>query len=330
MKVLVVGGAGYIGSHSALAVREAGHTPVIYDNLSRGNRRLVGPFAFIEGDLGDQHRLKVALEKIDAVMHFAGLAYVDESMRDPRRYWLNNVGHSLTLVDAMMDMGVKHLVFSSSCAVYGIPASRGPITEETPRIPVSSYGATKATIEEILFSYARAYGLTFFALRYFNAAGADARGRAGEMHNPETHVIPSMLRVAAGLADHFTVYGLDYGTRDGSCIRDFVHVSDIANAHVKALEALRAAPISEAINLGSGRGYSILEVLHCVEKVTGRRVALQVSPRRQGDPPELVSSADRAQRRLNWSAQRTLEEMVRDAWNFQVGELHDIGLNSSS
>lgn len=315
MKVLVVGGAGYIGSHTALALRDSGLEPVIYDNFSTGHRRLVRDFTVVEGDLADRNRLLKALRGVDAVMHFAALAYVGESVTRPREYYENNVVCGLSLLNAMVDAGVKRLIFSSTCAVYGTP-DRLPITESSRRAPINPYGATKAAFEEALVAYSRAYDLQFVCLRYFNAAGADEFGRSGELHDPETHLIPCILRVAAGLSDVVDVFGTDYDTADGTCVRDFIHVSDLAAAHLQALELLGRERCSEFINVGNGRGYTIGEVLACAEAVTGRPIARRLCARRAGDPATLISSPRYAHERLQWSAKRSLVAMVETAWNF--------------
>jgi UDP-glucose 4-epimerase len=321
MRVLVVGGAGYVGSHAAHSLRDAGFVPIIYDNFSTGFRRLVRGLEVIEGDLGDRKKLVDALGNVDAVMHFAARAYVGESIYKPREYYDTNVRGGLNLLDAAMDAGVRRLVFSSSCAVYGVPDVL-PIQETTCRAPINPYGATKAALEIALQNYSDAYDLRFIALRYFNAAGADEKGRSGEMHDPETHLIPCILEAAAGTRDAVTIFGDDYETHDGTCVRDYIHVNDLAAAHVSALKALVSGCPSQFINLGTGIGYSIGQVIECAERITGRSIPRRVCPRRPGDPPVLISNADRAAEVLGWFPRRGLTDMVRSAWRWlQTNEI---------
>jgi UDP-glucose 4-epimerase len=315
MKVLVTGGAGYVGSHAVRELRRNGHDVLVYDNLSTGHRQLVEALELVVGDIGDRSQLKSALRGVDAVMHFAAHAYVGESVQNPRKYFDNNVGAALCLLNATIDAGIRHLVFSSTCAVYGNP-TRIPIPEDTPREPVNPYGVTKLLFERALEAYDHAYGLRFVALRYFNAAGADPSGEIGELHDPETHLIPLALAAAAGMRPAIEIYGEDYPTADGTCIRDYIHMNDLAEAHVRALEYLAEGGESIALNLGTGRGYSVKEVLAEVETVTGRALNRRTGPRRPGDPPVLVADPSRAQRTLNWRAQRSLNEIVSSAWNW--------------
>src|SRR5271163_1701426 len=269
--VLVVGGAGYIGSHAARALRQRGHEVVIYDNLSTGHAFLAEGFELLRGDIADAAMLSPALRRVDSVMHFAAHAYVGESVTNPRKYFRNNVEGGLVLLNACVDCGVRRIIFSSTCAVYGVPA-KVPIPENTPRQPVNPYGVSKLFFEQALEAYDRAYGLRFASLRYFNAAGADESGEIGELHQPESHLIPLALRAAAGAGPELQVFGSDYPTPDGTCIRDYIHVSDLAAAHVKALEHLQAGKESFAVNLGTGRGDSVQEVLSAVEEITGKKV----------------------------------------------------------
>ena len=315
MAILVVGGAGYIGSHAARALRRAGYEVVLYDNLSTGFRRLAQGFELVEGDIADEARLRPVLARVDAVMHFAAHAYVGESVENPRKYFQNNVGGALGLLNAALDAGIRRFVFSSSCAVYGIP-ERIPITEQTAREPVNPYGASKVFFENALAAYDRAYGLRSVSLRYFNAAGADESGGIGELHDPETHLIPLALAASTADGPELQIYGSDYPTPDGTCVRDYVHVNDLADAHVRALQRLEKGGDSLAINLGTGRGYSVLEVIQAAEGATGRPVRRKIGPRRPGDPPVLVADPVKAQKVLGWTAQRNLADIVSSGWTW--------------
>ncbi len=315
MAVLVVGGAGYIGSHAARALRRSGYEVIIYDNLSTGHRRLADGFPLVEGDIGDPSRLQPALSRADAVMHFAAHAYVGESVENPRKYFRNNVESALCLLNATMDAGIRRLVFSSTCAVYGVPV-KVPITEDNPREPVNPYGTSKLFFEHALEAYDKAYGLKSARLRYFNAAGADESGDIGELHDPETHLIPLALAAAAPGSAQLKVFGSDYPTPDGTCIRDYIHVNDLAEAHVRALQHLEKNAESLSLNLGTGRGYSVLEVIQAAESVVGQPVRRQIGPRRAGDPPALVANASRAEKTLGWKARYGLAEIVSTAWDW--------------
>ena len=315
MVVLVVGGAGYIGSHAARALKRAGHEAIIFDNLSTGYEFLAAGFELVKADVLDTAALMRVFPRVDAVMHFAAHAYVGESVADPRKYFRNNVEGGLSLLNAALEAGVKKIIFSSSCAVYGEPAIV-PIDEQTPRQPVNPYGVSKAFFEQALEAYDRAYGMRYASLRYFNAAGADESGEIGELHDPETHLIPIALRAAAGIGPELQVFGSDYPTPDGTCIRDYIHVNDLASAHVKALEQLAAGNQSFAVNLGTGKGSSVKEVIAAVGEVTGKRVPHRMAPRRTGDPAALVANPARAQRLLQWKATRGLRDMVATAWNW--------------
>jgi UDP-glucose-4-epimerase GalE len=315
MTILVVGGAGYIGSHTAHLLRRNGFDVVIYDNLSTGHLKLVRGFEVVQGEIADVGRLARAVYRADAVLHFAACAQVSESVSDPRKYFRNNVESGLTLLNTCLSCGIKKFVFSSSCAVYG-KAGEQPITEAVPRQPVNPYGASKLFFEHALESYDNAYGLRYTSLRYFNAAGADASGELGELHSPETHLIPIAIEVALGLRDAVGVFGNDYPTPDGTCIRDYVHVCDLADAHVLALRHLLADGDSCALNLGTGRGHSVQEVLRTVESVTDSEIARRWEGRRAGDPAVLVADPSRAEQVLGWRARRTLEEMVTSAWKW--------------
>jgi UDP-arabinose 4-epimerase len=315
--VLVTGGAGYIGSHACKALARAGYTPVAYDNLVNGHEWAVKWGPFERGDILDRARLAEVFERHRpaAVMHFAAFAYVGESVADPAKYYRNNVEGTLALLEAMRAAGVETLVFSSSCATYGIPAET-PIREDAPQAPINPYGATKLIVERILADYRTAYGLQSVALRYFNAAGADPEGEIGEAHEPETHLIPLALDVAAGDRPHIVINGDDYPTPDGACIRDYVHVSDIAEAHVLAVRALEAGRrLEPAYNLGGGAALSVAEVVGAASLVTGRNIPVVIGPRRPGDPPVLTADAGRAAADLNWRpAYPKIEDMIAHAW----------------
>jgi UDP-glucose-4-epimerase GalE len=313
LAVLVVGGAGYIGSHAARALRRSGYEVLLYDNLSTGHQRLAQGFELVIGDIADEAKLQPALALADAVMHFAAHAYVGESVRNPRKYFRNNVEAALSVLNATLDAGIRRFVFSSTCAVYGVPG-KVPITEETPREPVNPYGVSKLFFEHALEAYGHAYGLRSARLRYFNAAGADASGEIGELHDPETHLIPLALAAAAPGSSQLQVFGSDYPTPDGTCIRDYIHVNDLAEAHVRALQHLERGGDSLALNLGTGRGYSVVEVIQAAEAATGRPVRRTMGPRRPGDPPVLVADVAQSQKVLGWKATRTLEEIVSTAW----------------
>jgi UDP-glucose-4-epimerase GalE len=317
MRVLVTGGAGYVGSHAAKLLAERGHDVVVVDNLAEGHRAAVGKLPIVEADLLDREQLVSVMERnrIEAVMHFAALAYVGVSVREPARYYHNNIVGTLSLLDAMRDADVGKIVFSSTCATYGIP-QRVPIDEEHPQAPISPYGFTKLVIERALADYSHAYGLGYAALRYFNASGAAADGTIGEDHDPETHLIPLVLQVALGQRDHVDIYGTDYPTSDGTCIRDYIHVDDLATAHLAALEKLQ--PKSELkLNLGTGSGASVKEVIDTCRAVTGKPIATREVGRREGDPPALVADPKAAKRVLGWEAQyKTVRPIIETAWTW--------------
>jgi len=317
LAVLVVGGAGYIGSHAAHVLQRKGYEVIIYDNLCTGHRELAEGFELIVGDIADSAKLAKALGRCDAVMHFAAHAYVGESVTNPKKYFHNNVTAALALLDAVMDSRVRKFIFSSTCAVYGNPA-KVPITESNPRQPVNPYGATKLAFENALEAYSHAYGLRFVAFRYFNAAGADESGKIGENHDPETHLIPIILQAIQGKRAALEIFGDDYPTPDGTCIRDYIHVNDLAEAHLRGLEYLAKCE-SGAMNLGTGKGYSVNEVVATVEKVTGHKVPTHIGARRAGDPAELVADPSLAEKLLNWKAKRSLEEIIASAWKWAGG-----------
>ena len=322
LRVLVVGGAGYIGSHVALRLSKNGITPVIYDNFSTGFRGFVDRFEIVQGDLADYELLRLALNKCDAVMHFAAQAYVGESILKPREYYQSNLVESLALLNATVDAGIKNFIFSSSCAVYGA-AVELPVRENTPRLPLSPYGQTKAAFEDVLKSYSTAYGVRFVALRYFNAAGADESGILGELHRPETHLIPLVLLAASGRSRSVSIFGNDYDTPDGTCIRDYIHVNDLASAHIGALELLIHGGESDFINLGTGVGVSVLEVISAAEDVTTLHVPTVIRPRRVGDAPILICDGERAREKLLWTPQYCLSDILSSAWRWQVANQND-------
>jgi len=314
--VLVTGGAGYIGAHAAKALARAGHTPVVYDNLSHGYRDFVRWGPLVEGDVLDRGQLDAAFARYrpEGVLHFAGLIDVNESVQDPALYWRINVAGSLTLVEAMLAAGCHGLVFSSTCAVYGAPQA-SPIDESLPIAPISPYGATKAAVERLLADACAASPLRAVALRYFNAAGADAEGEIGEAHVPETHLIPRILAAALDPAIAIRIYGTDYATPDGTAVRDYIHVEDLADAHVAALGRLADGEAFGALNLGTGRGRSVREVIAVARRITGARLEVQEAPRRDGDQPEAIADPRRARARLGWQARHTdIDAIVGSAW----------------
>jgi UDP-arabinose 4-epimerase len=321
MNILVTGGAGYIGSHACKALARAGYTPISYDNLVYGHRWAVRWGPFEEGDILDRARLDVVLERYRpaAVLHFAAYAYVGESVQDPGKYYRNNVAGTLTLLEAIRDHGIDKLIFSSTCATYGIP-ERVPIREDHPQRPINPYGASKLMIERMLQDFDTAHGLRSVSLRYFNAAGADPDGEIGEAHDPETHLIPLVLDAAAGRRPAITVYGDDYDTPDGTCIRDYIHVSDLADAHVLSLRALENGAATTAYNLGNGQGFSVREVIAAAEAVSARRVPVEIGARRPGDPARLVGEAARAHELLGWQPRFTqLDSILTTAWKWSQG-----------
>lgn len=314
-RVLVTGGAGYIGSHTAKALALSGFEPVVLDSLVTGHRELARWGAFVEADIADSDAVARCLKehRISAVLHFAGLIAVGESVREPSRYYENNVLGTLRLLSAIKDAGIEHFVFSSTAAVYGLPKTT-PIPESHPRAPINPYGHSKAMIEQALEDYGHAYPLRSVMLRYFNAAGADPDGETGEMHEPETHLLPLVLDTALGKRASVDVFGTDYETRDGTAIRDYVHVSDLADAHVRALRYLLDGGKTRALNLGTGEGSSVAEVLSAVERVTGKKVSRRERPRREGDPPALIADSQEAKSVLGWKPVRSdLESIVRTA-----------------
>ena len=319
--VLVTGGAGYIGSHSALALQKAGYEVIILDNLVYGHQDLVETVLktkLIFGDTCDSNLLKqiFSTHEIDAVMHFAAYAYVGESVTKPAKYYRNNVVGTLTLLEAMLEAGINKFVFSSTCATYGVPETV-PIKEEQSQNPINTYGVTKLMVEQILQDFSHAYDFRSVCLRYFNAAGADPEGMLGEDHNPETHLIPLVLQAASGHRDSISIFGTDYNTPDGTCIRDYIHVSDLAQAHILALKYLLDDGKTDVFNLGNGNGFSVKQVIEIARKVTGQEIKALECDRRPGDPPVLVGSGEKAQQILGWQPQYyTLEDIIAHAWQW--------------
>lgn len=320
MNILVTGGAGYVGSHAVRALLAAGHFPVVYDSLEHGRQEFVpeGTPLYV-GNTGDVDRVRRVLKEreIDAVMHFAAYIEVGESMRDPTKYFRNNLGNALKLLEAMEAEKVEVFIFSSTAAVYGEPPIV-PISETAPKNPSSVYGQTKWMVEETLNWLSQRKQLRYMALRYFNACGADPSGEIGEAHQPESHLIPLILQVALGKREHISIYGDDYPTRDGTCVRDYIHVCDLATAHVKAMEGLVSNHLaSGACNLGTGQGYTVKEIIEQARKITGHPIPIQITARRPGDPAELVADASRAQNLLQWRpTQSDLATIIKTAWNW--------------
>ncbi|MBQ7908369.1 MAG: UDP-glucose 4-epimerase GalE [Elusimicrobiaceae bacterium] len=316
--ILVVGGAGYIGSHTVKMLASRGYNPVVYDNLSKGHRQAVEGLPFEEGDLGDKTRLKEVFQQyqIEAVMHFAAFIEVGESVKEPSKYYHNNVASVLNLLDAMQESGVKYFVFSSTAATFGEPV-QPQINESHPQQPINPYGNTKLMVEKMLEDFDRAYGLKSVALRYFNASGADDSGCIGESHTPETHLIPLVLQAAAGKRPSIKVFGSDYPTPDGTCVRDYVHVNDLARAHILALEKMEKENKSLRYNLGSGSGFSVAELIQEAKAVTGVDFKVEYEARRAGDPAVLVADPSKAQAELGWKPMYNLKQIITTAWNWE-------------
>ncbi len=318
MKVLVAGGAGYIGSHTVKELLREGYEVIVFDNFSTGKKELLVGGELVEGDLMDKDSITRALRSkgIGAVLHFASLIQVGESYTNPLKYYTHNLTSSLNLLDAVLEAKIKAFIFSSSAAVYGIPLQI-PIPENHPLNPVNPYGQTKVFVEKILEDYERAYGLKFISLRYFNAAGADPDGQLGEMHEPETHLIPNILLSLLGEKKSLELYGTDFPTEDGTAIRDYIHVTDLAKAHVLALRRLIESSRSEFINLGANKGYSVLEVIKKAEKVSGHKVPYKERPRRKGDVPVLLASREKAEKILGWTLSHSdIQTIIETAWNW--------------
>ncbi len=318
MTILVTGGAGYIGSHTCKALAKAGFTPITYDNLSTGHKTNVQWGPLVIGDLQDRERLKKTIREYTpkGVLHFAASALVIESMHDPAKYYDNNVAGSIALLEVMREENISSLVFSSTCATYGHPEF-SPITEEHPQKPINPYGRSKLMVEQIIQDYQRAYGLHAVMLRYFNAAGADLQSKIGEDHTPETHLIPSIIETAMGKRKELTVYGTRFPTKDGSAVRDYIHVEDLANAHVRALKWVFANKKSTAINLGTGKGLSIFEILKKIEAVSEKQVSTHLENKREGEPSHLVADNKKAKELLGWTPENSsLSSIIETAWKW--------------
>lgn len=316
MRVLVTGGAGYIGSHTAMVLAQAGHEPVVYDNLEYGHEWAVQWGPLERGDLADGERLRNVIRQhgVEAVFHFAAYIQVGESVKAPGKYYRNNFLNTLNLLDAMVDTGVRDFIFSSTAATYGMP-DQMPIPETEKQLPINPYGESKLYVERALRAYETAHGLRWMIFRYFNAAGADPAGRIGEDHSPETHLIPLIIQAAMGDRPNIQIFGTDWKTKDGTCVRDYIHVLDLAAAHVRGLEHLRSGGAPQALNLGTGEGFTVREVIQAVERVSGKRVPVVEGPRRDGDSESLVADVRRAREVLGWQARHSsLDEIVRNAW----------------
>ena len=316
MNILVVGGAGYIGSHMVKHLSSLAHNVTTFDDLSKGYRNAVLRGEFVEGDLADRDGLNrlFGANRFDAVMHFASFIEVGESVRKPARYYRNNCSNTQHLLDAMVEHDVNHFIFSSTAAIFGEPEYT-PIDERHPKQPINPYGRSKLMVEQMLEDYDIAYGLKSVALRYFNAAGADVDGELGERHDPETHLIPLVLQAASGRRDKISVFGDDYDTPDGTCVRDYIHVQDLCDAHVRALKSLQLSATSKQYNLGNGQGFSVQQVIDCAREVTGREIPISIEPRRPGDPAVLVADATRIKAELGWNPQfASLAKIIETAW----------------
>ncbi len=316
--ILIVGGAGYIGSHLNKEISKKGYETVVFDNLSYGHKDFVKWGIFERGDLGNIEDIRRVFKKykIEAVMHFAAFTYVGESVEDPQKYYINNVKNTLNLLQVMLEENVKHFVFSSTCATYGNPVEI-PITETHPQNPINPYGRGKLIVEQILKDYSDAYGLKYASLRYFNAAGADPDCEIGEMHDPETHLIPLVLDAASAKREDIKIFGTDYDTPDGTCIRDYIHVTDLADAHILALEYLKRGGNSDVFNLGNGSGFSVKEVIETARKITGKQIKEVEVERRPGDPPTLIGSSKKAMEILKWKPKyHDISQIVETAWKW--------------
>ncbi|MFC1669846.1 UDP-glucose 4-epimerase GalE [Spirochaetota bacterium] len=316
--ILVVGGAGYIGSHINKELFKKGYNTIVFDNLVYGHKELVKWGNFVQGDLKNLDQIKKVFDSysISSVMHFAAYAYVGESVKNPEKYYTNNVVNTLNLLNLMNACNIKNFIFSSSCATYGTP-EKIPIPEDHPQNPINPYGRGKLMVEQILDDYSRAYNMKYVSLRYFNAAGADPDIETGEWHDPETHLIPLILDTAIGKRDSISVFGTDYNTKDGTCIRDYIHVTDLAQAHILALEHLTGGGNSEIFNLGNGNGHSVMEVIETAKKITGKQIDVINTERREGDPPELIGSSMKAKTMLGWKPiHDSLETIIETAWQW--------------
>ncbi|MCX7950789.1 MAG: UDP-glucose 4-epimerase GalE [Clostridiales bacterium] len=327
MNILVTGGAGYIGSHTVKMLNKMGKNVVVYDNLVKGHKEAVKSPHFVEGDIFDSEKLEWTIKNynIDSVVHFAAYSLVGESMEKPQMYYYNNVQGTLNLLDVMLKNDVKKLVFSSTAAVYGEPEMI-PITEDISKNPTNVYGKTKLIMENAMEDYSRSYGLKYVALRYFNACGADDEGDIGEDHSPESHLIPLVLQTCLGKRDSIKIFGDDYNTKDGTCIRDYIHVNDLAEAHILALEALYNGKDSTVYNLGNGNGFTVKEIIEAAEEVTGINIKKEVVERRAGDPAVLIASSDKIRRELNWNPKYTdIKKIIETAWRWHKN--HPNGYN---
>jgi UDP-glucose 4-epimerase len=321
--VLIVGGAGYVGSHVNKVLYKLGYRTICLDNLVYGHSKFVKNGIFIPCDLSDLTELELVFKSynIDAVMHFAAFAYVGESVKKPDKYYTNNVSNTLNLLNTMLKFNIKKFIFSSTCAIYGNPEYI-PIDENHPKKPINPYGKSKLMIEEILEDYAKAYDFNYVSLRYFNVAGADFDAEIGEKHIPETHIIPLLLDVALGKREYFTIFGNTYETKDGTCIRDYIHVLDLAEAHVRAYEWLNKNKKSEFFNLGTGKGYTVLEIINTIEKITENKIGYRIGNPREGDPPILIASNKKAQEILEFSCKYSdIEDIVNSAYRWHIKNL---------
>lgn len=321
MNILVIGGAGYIGSHTVNLLKKSGYTPIIYDNLSKGYKETakILDVKFIEGDLGDRERLKEVFEKeeISAVMHFAAFIEVGESVEKPSEYYDNNVSKVIRLLDQMVESEIRNFIFSSTAATFGEPLKE-KIDEAHPQLPINPYGKTKLIVEKILEDYDVAYGLKSVILRYFNASGSDTEGIIGESHIPETHLIPLILKAASGKRESIKIFGDNYSTKDGTCVRDFVHVYDLAKAHILGMEKMLEKKQSLNYNLGSGEGYTVREVIEKVKKVTEKEFKVEIVEKRAGDPGVLVADSTKAKNELGWTPEYSLEDIIKSAWKWEL------------
>ncbi|MDK2885938.1 MAG: UDP-glucose 4-epimerase [Thermosipho sp. (in: thermotogales)] len=319
MSILVAGGAGYIGSHVCKMLSNKGYDVIVYDNLSHGYKSFAKWGEFIPGDISDEQLLDNVFKhyNIEAVMHFCAYIEVGESVKDPQKYYINNVSNTITLLKVMLKNNIKKFIFSSTAAVYGHP-ERIPIKEDDPKNPINPYGRSKWMVEQILEDYDKAYGLKSIRFRYFNAAGADEETEIGEAHNPETHLIPLILDAALGVREDIKIFGTDYDTKDGTCIRDFIHVNDLADAHIKGLEYLLDGGETDYFNLGSGDGYSVREVIDAVKRVTKTNFKVVEADRRPGDPPYLIANSEKARKKLGWSPKYSLEEIIETAFKWHL------------
>lgn len=318
-RILVAGGAGYIGSHVCKMLSKQDYEVIIYDNLSHGYEFLAKYGKFILGDIGDSKQLELVFKnyKIDVVMHFCAFIEVGESVVNPRKYYVNNLYNTINLIETMLNNGVDKIIFSSTAAVYGMP-ERVPIDEEDPKLPINPYGRTKWMIEQILRDYSDAHGLKYVAFRYFNAAGADPDGELGEAHEPETHLIPLVLDAALGIRKSIKVFGTDYPTPDGTCIRDYIHVNDLASAHIKGVGYLMDGNHSNYFNLGNGKGFSVREIIDTVKKVTNKDFPVEEVERRPGDPALLIAKSEKAKNILGWVPEYGIEDIIKHAWNWHL------------